>query len=257
MEDDFHIYKDDIIAIINKIYLIVYEYFDLISESEIMQKSNIKDNIVEIGLNTILHIFKINLLVYKSIDIAYLYSQKAYYCYLEYIEQIHNKCMTEELNTKDAVLFLYSKTLLKNEYTDYVELDPRLFAFPKLLDNVLHESLNIIHFVLNFDNVYFTLNERKQICEIHLLSFLLFFLAGTTINYQNVNDTFSYLRIINEKQNISYDNYCLFLREIHNYHTKAFKKIDKISILDICNEDTYLDLSNKEKIKRFMETIFV
>lgn len=256
MDQDFHIYKDDINTIVTKIFLIVYEYFDLMSESDVMQKSNMKNNIVEIGLNTILHIFKINLLVYKSADVAYLYSQKAYYCYLEYIEQIHNKCITDELNTKDAVLFLYNKTLLKNECTDYIELNHELFKFPKLIDTILQESINIIQFIVNFDNIHFTLHERKHLCETFLLPFLTYFLLDNTINPENMKEIFLYLRTMNEKQMLSYTHYCSLITELFNGRTNINKKINKSNFLKIFNEEFIIDISDKDKNKRFIQNLF-
>jgi len=44
---------------------------------------------------------------------VYCNCQRAYYYYLEYLEQIHTTKMCQDLNHIDAILFVYKKTLIK------------------------------------------------------------------------------------------------------------------------------------------------
>jgi len=71
------------------------------------------------GINTISHVFKILLLYTKNIEIASHHTQRAYYYYVEFIGQIGSDSHTYlQLNSKDASLFVYKKTIfdINNEF---------------------------------------------------------------------------------------------------------------------------------------------
>ena len=71
------------------------------------------------GLNTISHVFKILLLYTKNIEVASHHTQRAYYYYVEFIGQIGSDSHTYlQLNSKDASLFVYKKTIfdINNEF---------------------------------------------------------------------------------------------------------------------------------------------
>ncbi len=75
--------------------------------------------IITRGLNTLKHIF-MNLTTYtKNIDMVVYHSDKSTLYYVEFIEQIGNDNNSYlKLNSKDAALFIYKKTLfdINNEY---------------------------------------------------------------------------------------------------------------------------------------------
>ena len=94
---------------------IVLEYFEKVKSTEFIQPtiSYMQDNpnIIFIGLNTIIHIFRITLIKYKNTDIAYHYSKQGYYYFLEYIQQLSTANFQHHLNINDAITFVYTKTL--------------------------------------------------------------------------------------------------------------------------------------------------
>ena len=92
----------------------VLEYFEKIQTTVLTKDSRTSseiDNIIFIGLNTLIHVFRITLSKYKNTEIAYHYSKQGYIYYLEYIQQISNTEFQHDLNINDAVIFVYSKTL--------------------------------------------------------------------------------------------------------------------------------------------------
>ena len=92
----------------------VLEYFEKIQTTDLTKDSRTSaeiDNIIFIGLNTLMHVFRITLSKYKNTEIAYHYSKQGYIYYLEYIQQISNTEFQHDLNINDAVIFVYSKTL--------------------------------------------------------------------------------------------------------------------------------------------------
>lgn len=63
------------------------------------------------GLETLKHIYILLLTYTKNIDMVMYYCQKSYCYYVEFIEQMNNGSDIIKLNSKDAVLFMYRKTL--------------------------------------------------------------------------------------------------------------------------------------------------
>ena len=110
---------------------ILQKYTNLISEytSFISEKVNIKnkkyyDYIYDRGLDTISHVFSLILFYTKNLDIAYYHSQKAFYFYVEFIEQIIDiQHSFLQLSSRDACIFVYKKTVyeINNEYRKTID----------------------------------------------------------------------------------------------------------------------------------------
>ena len=78
------------------------------------------------GIETISHVFR-NLLLYtNNLNLTHHHSQKAFYYYVEFIEQIgHETHSFLQLNSKDATLFVYKKTIfeINKEFSSVVNCD--------------------------------------------------------------------------------------------------------------------------------------
>ena len=71
------------------------------------------------GVDTITHVFRLLLLYTKNLDLTYHHCQKSFYYYIEFIGQIgYDNHSFLQLNSKDASLFVYKKTIfdINNEY---------------------------------------------------------------------------------------------------------------------------------------------
>ena len=91
---------------------IVSEYLLHISENIILQNKNYYVFIVKRGLETIKHVFNILLLYTKNLDLTIHHTKKAYLFYVEFIGQIgQDNHSYLQLNSKDAILFVYKKTI--------------------------------------------------------------------------------------------------------------------------------------------------
>jgi hypothetical protein len=74
---------------------------------------------LERGLETLIHVFSVVFYYTKNLELTFYHTQKAYYFYIEFIEQISDDNITFlQLSSKDAILFVYKKTIydLNNEY---------------------------------------------------------------------------------------------------------------------------------------------
>ena len=67
--------------------------------------------ITERGLDTISHVFILLLFYTKNLNMTYYHSQKAFYYYIEFIEQITGDTNCLKLNSTDEMMFVYKKTI--------------------------------------------------------------------------------------------------------------------------------------------------
>jgi len=121
------------------------------------------------GFNAITTIFKLLLLYTRNLDIVTLHSQKSVYYYVEFLGQIiniHNQFL--KLTPKDAVVFMYKKTIFKipNEYKrGFIENEAdcsklkRLDHFIMQYSTVVYEELTNRHFYFNNSNYCAEKNE--------------------------------------------------------------------------------------------------
>ena len=107
LESSFHDISNKYISLIN-------EYITFISEN-FTNKNKIYSKFIMIrGLDTITNVFNHVFFYTKNIDISYFHSQKAYYFYVEFIEQITNDNNTFlQLSSRDASLYVYKKTIFE------------------------------------------------------------------------------------------------------------------------------------------------
>lgn len=100
--------------ILTKFTTVLIEYMRLISE-----KINIKNKqyyifIFERGIETLIHIFSMIFYYTKNLELTFYHSQKAYYFYIEFIEQISDDTIIFlQLSSRDALMFVYKKTIFE------------------------------------------------------------------------------------------------------------------------------------------------
>ena len=108
------IIKNSSQEILTKFVEVIIEYMQLIAE-----KINIKNKqyyifIFERGIETLIHIFSMIFYYTKNLELTFYHSQKAYYFYVEFIEQISDDNITFlQLSSRDALMFVYKKTIFE------------------------------------------------------------------------------------------------------------------------------------------------
>lgn len=105
--------------ILNRFVSVIIEYMQFISEKITMKNKSYYKFVFERGLETLLHVFSVIFYYTKNLDLTFYHTQKAYYFYIEFIEQISDDNVTFlQLSSRDAILFVYKKTIfeLNNEY---------------------------------------------------------------------------------------------------------------------------------------------
>ena len=98
--------------VLNKYNLLIYDYLKFIKEKT--KSISYNKFIIERGLETITHVFNLILYYSNNLDMSYYHSQKSYYFYIEFVEQIRgDQNIFLKLNTKDACMFVYKKTIFE------------------------------------------------------------------------------------------------------------------------------------------------
>ena len=105
---------------------LINEFLMHICDKILMQNQTTYFFVLQRGIETITHIFR-NLLLYtKNIELTIFHCKRAYIYYVEFIGQIGDDKNTYlQLNSKDATLFVYKKTLfeINNEYRKKFTID--------------------------------------------------------------------------------------------------------------------------------------
>ena len=107
------------------------------------------------GFETITHVFRFLLFYTKNLNMTFYNTQKAFYYYIEFIDQISEEEISYlKLNSNDAILYVYKKTIyqinesfrknseeLKNEEKKIFEiLDLYIYIFKYLMVEFLNDS---------------------------------------------------------------------------------------------------------------------
>ena len=130
--------------ILTKFVSLVVEYLSFIGEKIHMKNQECYKFIIMRGLETIIHVFSLLFYYTKNLDLTYYHSQKAYYFYIEFIEQISDDNVSFlQLSSRDATTFVYKKTIyeINNEYK-------------KTFRELLTEEKAVLHYVDTYMYIY-------------------------------------------------------------------------------------------------------
>jgi hypothetical protein len=141
--------------ILDKFIEVILEYMKFIAEKLVTKNRLHCRFIFEKGIEALIHVFTIMFYYTKNIDLTFYHTQKAYYFYIEYIEQITDVNVTFlHLTSQDATLFVYKNTIfhINNEYKKKVQ-EPKQEekCIFDMLHSYIHIYKNILLFVINND----------------------------------------------------------------------------------------------------------
>lgn len=166
-------YKDEInnslVEIMNKFVDVILEYMRLIAEKITMKNKLHYHFIFKRGIETLIHVFSVIFYFTKNLELTFYHSQKAYYFYIEFIEQISDDTVTFlQLSSRDAIMFVYKKTIfeLNNECKKKIQEptneEKKLF---EMMNSYMQTYKKIILFIINHDDFkYETKIEYANVC---------------------------------------------------------------------------------------------
>ena len=98
--------------VVDKYLEVIIEYIKCIFENIKIKKTTISKYIMIRGLDTITHVFRFLLLYSKNLNMTFYNTQRAFYYYIEFIDQISEEEISYlKLNSNDAILYVYKKTI--------------------------------------------------------------------------------------------------------------------------------------------------
>ena len=138
--------------ILTKFVSVIIEYMRFMSEKISMKNKHYYRFIFERGVETVIHVFMNTLYFTKNLDLSFYHSQKAYYFYIEFIEQISDdNVIFLQLSSRDAILFVYKKTIYEiNQEYKKTMLEPSNEdkAMLTTIDSYVAIYKNIIRYII-------------------------------------------------------------------------------------------------------------
>ena len=152
--------------ILHRFVSVIIEYMQFMSEKITMKNKSYYKFVFERGLETLLHVFSVIFYYTKNLDLTFYHTQKAYYFYIEFIEQISDDSVTFlQLSSRDAVVFVYKKTIYDIN-NDYKKTCSPLTSEETVIMDVLKSYMTIYKkissYIINNPRFIF---DKKEECE--------------------------------------------------------------------------------------------
>ena len=136
--------------------------------------------IIKRGIDTLSHIFTTLLMYTKNIDLTYHHVEKSYCYYVEFISQISDENHSFlKLNSKDAALFVYKKTVFdinqdyRKNFTQSLEEENML----RLLHSNIKEYNQVINNLLYNNDLYD--DNQKTISDTNITEAIYMIIKST------------------------------------------------------------------------------
>jgi len=246
--------------ILNKYVEVLIEYMRFISEKIMMKNKSYYRFIFERGVETISHVFSVIFYYTKNLELTFYHSQKAYYFYIEFIEQISDDNVTFlQLSSRDATLFVYKKTIfdLNNEYRKNI-LEPTTEdkKIMMILDSHTYIYKNIIKFIIYHNDFKYEtkMDYINKCCDsIEFISMTL----NTTSNKIKVNYMdclYLFITLLADKKLDILD----FFRVLDEFVKKIIskKKFDEKVIKNKIYDSEINNFINNNELNMIVEWIF-
>jgi len=155
--------ENSVLEILNKFIEVIVEYIRIILEKKTFKNEIYNDFIFERGFDTLKHVFLIIFYYTKNLELSFYHTQKAYYFYIEFIEQITEDHVTFlRLGSRDATIFVYKRTIfdLNNEFKK--EMEEPNFAEKNILETInvfIPIYKDIIFYVMKYND---SINDNKK-----------------------------------------------------------------------------------------------
>lgn len=235
---------------------IVNEYLFHITDNILIQNIEYYIFIIIKGLNMLKHVFNILLLYTKNLNLSIHHCKKAYLFYVEFIGQIGNDNHSYlQLNSKDAILFVYKKTIfeINNEHRKQYDMMPNEKNIFKYIDKLTSIYTEMMEFVINNENLK---NEKKMSYVMYVQKMSLKIINKIILSKKNVLDKidicekFIYYTKMLKTKKIKLDE-CLFFN-LSNFFLKKIqtKNITKLEIYNkIFHNDFKYNIENMSCLK--------
>lgn len=248
--------KETSSIVINKYLDIVNEYITFAISNIHIQKNNYFKYVIIKGIETIQYVFIMLLLYTKNLDLVHQHCCKAFYYYVEFIGQVGDDShVFLRLTSKDAILFVYKKTIFeindsfKRTFDSPVDDEKKLFdnisTFIDLFNSCLFASFNICDTKNSADrnNIY------VDCCNTLIKSFIKLSNCEQHYLHNNIKSLEYFNTIVIQTT----DNHTLYIQTISYFIKKICKTaIDPESVI----KNKFITNINDENMTKNISTLF-
>jgi len=149
----------------NKYIDLAHQYLLYSAEHIFIRDKEYSVYVMQKGIEGLLNIYTSLLLYTKNFELSYYHSQKAYYYYIEFISQIGNESHSFlKLNAKDALLFVYRKTIFEvdNEVRKNLQENEEDHTWHSELYKCCREFSDIIKYQLLYSDILQQKNDQEN-----------------------------------------------------------------------------------------------
>ena len=247
--------KNSVLEILNKFVEVIIEYMRFISEKLAIKNKRYNKFIFERGLKTLINVFSIIFYYTKNLELSFYHTQKAYYFYIEFIEQISDDNVTFlQLSSKDAILFVYKKTIFELN-NDYKKNSKELCLEEKYILETVNLYINIYKGIVLYTMNHNYENKKDYInTSCNLIKNISETLNKNKMNYEQIDCIYEFTTLLYNKKIEIVDFFNLldeFVKKI-NLKKKIDENIIKYKIYDV----KMGDLINNNELNKIVEHIF-
>ena len=220
-------------TVLNKEYIlkryieIMGNYLQLIKDNIYFKQHDYSKYLIINGIQTVNHIFNMLFLYTNNIELTLNHLDRSFIYYVEFINQIMNNNSMINLNSRDASIFLYKKTIY--------DIDDAYKKEYNINDNQRKEFNSIIDVIILYNELFYLhINDANNIIEIYK-SFNKKFLKINTGNL--INNISKFISIsLALKEKIDNDKLLKILFLVGEQENIILKK-DYINITAVNSED--------------------
>lgn len=244
--------------ILNKFVEVIIEYMRFISEKIIMKNKQYYRFIFERGIETLIHVFSMIFYYTKNLELTFYHTQKAYYFYVEFIEQISDDNVTFlQLSSRDAILFVYKKTIfdLNNEYRKTIkEPTTEEKTILSTVDSYTYIYKSIVLFIINHNGFkYENKTDYINMCS-DSIEFLSETLNKNKIKLNHIECVYLFASLLDDKKLEIKSFFTLLDEFIKKIISK--KKFDERVIKNKIYDCEISNLINSNELNKIVEWIF-
>ena len=254
--------NNSVSEILTKFVEVIIEYMRFISEKIIMKNKAYYRFIFERGVETLIHVFSVIFYFTKNLELTFYHTQKAYYFYIEFIEQISDDNVTFlQLSSRDAILFVYKKTIfdLNNEYKKNIQ-EPTFEEKTILstVDTYTNIYKSIVLFIINHNDFYKLVkyeNKDEYInASCNAIEFISETLNKNKIKSNHIECVYLFITLLDDRKIEILD----FFRLLDEFIKKVIskKKFDEKVIKNKIYDSELSNFINNNELNKIVEWIF-
>ena len=186
------------------------------------------------GVECVSHIYNILLLYTKNQSITNYHCNKAIHYFIEFISQIGNDSHSFlQLNTKDAMLFVYKKTIfdINNDYRKEYTIDQHTTIYTNVIRKFTTTVNSLVNIILNYQEEILK-NSNKSYTKTMKIVDKLYKPIENIYDKPNNITSFEKFNLVNDNIAIVIEKYSLKQYPIQNfiYIEALLKKLHKSNI---------------------------